>query len=246
MKIFIFISCFILPFVINAQIINIESIRLLDTNSYVIKPSTSLFYNEDISDKIEFKFDLPFSLKFNRHKMLGLTSYHLFQVDDVKSIDNILVHLRYNYEINHILIGELFAQTRSDDFLGIYIRQLLGGGLRYKILFNDKTKLFFGTFVMYEYEKMDDGTLHYSNRMSDYISLVIGKSKQLSSVIYYQPKLNDFSMFRFAWSSKLNLKISKKFSAFIVFDMSYDSHRPEGIRKLVKTIRNGIQITIKK
>ena len=128
-----------------------------------------------------------------------------FGWDEGKRIFNqALLHLRHVHSLNDLLQIEVFTQTDFNKKRLLEGRELIGGGLRYKILTFDNAKFRLGASYFYEHEKYDvptnsiHGSNLFANRLSAYLTfeLEIKDDVKLITVNYFQPQIGEWEDFR--------------------------------------------------
>jgi len=128
-------------------------------------------------------------------------------------------HFRYNRKTNKHLALEGFLQGQYDKVYKVDFRGLVGAGARFKLtkpkVVNDtiieKSRVYFGSLLMYEYEKAsetDRSVICKDLRSSNYLTFSFYPINNFSiiSTTYYQPKVDLLKDYRL--SSVINLKIS--------------------------------------
>ena len=149
--------------------------------------------------------------------------------------NNIYLHIRHIHALNaKTLRAEGFVQVQSDRFKQIRRRSLLGADLRYKLEFLKNAKGYIAGGLMGE--KIDYISTVDSDenniRVSSYLSYSIDLTKdaQLSALVYYQPKVDDFNDYINTNKVTLELKVYKEL--YLNFGISYDidSKPPVGVK----------------
>ena len=167
-------------------------------------------------------------------------------------------HVRYNREFNEKFAGELFAQVEFDEFLRIDLRQLAGVGGRFGLLQSDTTSIHAGLGYMLEDERYDPDEVveeeleQLAHRATSYFALVHANEEETHEArftAYFQPRLTDFSDYRFITDAELELALTEKIAVEIGVTVRMDSDPPvvlEGeseIRPLDTTTSTGFSIT---
>src|SRR6201999_4125061 len=107
-----------------------------------------------------------------------------------------------NYKLNSWLYAETFGQVQQDRFQRLRLRNIEGVGPRFAIRESKALDLYYGTSYMFEYEALSPqkpmqpppaGTI--AHRWSNYISFMINidSRTRFTSVLYVQPRFDDFS-----------------------------------------------------
>lgn len=191
-------------------------------------------------------------LNYNR-----LNSYSFFVFtggygwNDGKQFSNELIsHIRNVEELNNFLQFEAFVQFDYNKKRKLLSRELIGGGLRYKILTTDKFKFRAGTSYFFEIEEYDlpSESVHGRNvnahRFSSYstFELVLAPNTQFTSVTYFQPDLANLDDYRLISENTLGFVITKHLSFNVWFNIRYDTVPPDGINNLDTITKVGISI----
>ncbi len=162
-----------------------------------------------------------------------------FGWDDGKRIFNqALLHLRHVHSLNDLLQIEVFAQTDFNKKRLLEERELIGAGLRYKILTFDNTKFRLGASYFYEHEKYDvpansiHGSNLFANRLSTYLTfeLEIKEDVKLITVNYLQPQIGKWEDFRITSDLSLLVGLTSFIDLSVGFSLRYDAEPPETIK----------------
>ncbi|MFT4805678.1 MAG: hypothetical protein ACI9YE_002901, partial [Psychroserpens sp.] len=137
-------------------------------------------------------------------------------------------HLRYNRKISERVKWEAFTQAQYDAISEIDFRGLIGTGPRFKLTKSDDYRFYLGTLIMYEYEKASSVISNRTQndlRGSVYLSFSLYPTETISiiSTSYYQPKLNEFSDYRFSSNTSLLFEIFKNLAFKTNFNFFYDA-----------------------
>ena len=162
-----------------------------------------------------------------------------FGWDDGKRIfDQALLHFRHVQSISELIQSEAFAQIDFNKSRLLNERELLGGGLRFKVLRADIFKLRVGASYFYEIERYDvpDNSAHgrklFANRISTYFTFEyeIKDDIKLISIIYLQPQIGKWDDFRVLSDNSLIVKLSSFVDLKTSFNLRYDAKPPETIK----------------
>ena len=188
-------------------------------------------------------------------KTKSSTTFFVFEsdyewVDNKRSSDEGLFHIRYIHELVDSFEVEAYGQINYDKKLLITNRELVGAGLRYKLFDFDKSDVSIGTGFMFEHENYDvsENSFHPSevkiSRWSNYISFYfqLNQSVTLGGVIYYQPMFSNFSDYRLLNESSLIVGLSKLFSLTVNFKIRHDYLPPDGIEQTDTETNLGIAV----
>jgi hypothetical protein len=153
-------------------------------------------------------------------------------------VGQILAHLRHVITTANLLQIELFTQFDNNKKRLLLARELLGGGLRFRMLKTEHFKFRLGTAYMFETERYDlpENALHPKttslNRFTSYITLSFELNKTISliSTTYYQPNITDFNDYKLFSENALLVDAGEVFDFFIKFNLRYDSRPPDTIK----------------
>lgn len=164
-----------------------------------------------------------------------------FGWDDGERIFNqTLFHLRHVETINELIQIEAFTQFDFNKSRLLSERELIGAGLRFKILTLNDFKFRLGISYFYEHERFDlpdyseHGNNLYTNRFSTYLTFEydIKDEIKLISITYYQPQINKFSDFRILSDNSLFVGLSSFVDLKTGFSLRYDAKPPETIKSI--------------
>lgn len=255
-----FLTLFALILSLNsyAQVVNIESRRLQTDSVFVFLGNVSLSFNDNNGSQVfQFGTGLTSQLKPKDSKkiFLLLGNYNLIKVDGVDFNNSWFLHFRFRYKFSDLFRFESFIQSQHDGLLDVNARNLIGAGIRLKLIGvepdkdekEDSTiKLYLGNAYMYEEEKSDAFDRRFSNhRHSSYLSFTYnaGNGKvSILNAIYYQPLYKDFSDYRFLEQFKIEVPISKTLDFSCLFDYYLDSVTPLDRKQYSSTLRFGFNI----
>lgn len=153
-------------------------------------------------------------------------------------VGQLFAHFRHVITTGDLIQIELFTQFDNNKKRLLLARELIGGGLRFRILKTEFFKFRLGTAYMFEYEKYDlpENSIHpvttSLHRFTSYATFEFNINKTLSyiSTAYYQPALIDFNDYKLFSENALLIDAGKPFSFFIKFNLRYDSRPPDTIK----------------
>ncbi|MEO8231230.1 MAG: DUF481 domain-containing protein, partial [Ignavibacteriota bacterium] len=171
--------------------------------------------------------------------------------DGERIFNQALLHLRHVHSLNDLFQVEVFAQTDFDKKRLLEGRELLGGGLRYKILTFDNAKFRIGASYFYEHERYDvpansiHGSNLFSNRLSTYLTfeLEIKDDVKLITVNYFQPKIGEWEDFRITSDLSLIVGLTSFVDLSVSFSLRYDANPPETIKPTDTVTKFGFSFT---
>ncbi|WP_179022381.1 DUF481 domain-containing protein [Winogradskyella forsetii] len=250
MKSFILLIIFLITSFnsINAQIVNVESLRRIsDTSKWsgAANLDISLIKNTQSIFKITNKIRLQYNTEKNLY--LFINDLKLEQIEDNSFVNKGIQHLRYNRKIIERLKLEVFAQSQYDAISDIKFRGLLGIGPRFKLSKSRDYRFYLGTLLMYEHEESSDSNTEILRdvRGSAYFSCSLYPLEHISlvSTTYYQPLLKQFSDFRISNETSLGIKVLKNLLFKTTFTYNFDASPIIGIPKTQYELTNGIVYT---
>ena len=161
------------------------------------------------------------------------------------SVDKSFAHVRYNYEFENWLWGEVFAQAQSDAFQRLDLRNLFGAGPRFRVLHDLPAKEF---DALHRHRLHARARCHLSGRRLDPeptnqtiqvwhrmevttrpLQWEIDGRAILATTFYVQPAFDDFGDVRLLSETLFTFKIAKYFSSSIAITVRYDSEPPTGV-----------------
>lgn len=219
----------------NSQVVNIESKRMqTDSLRFVMRADLSASFNDNDGTYI-FQTGTSLSTQVKSkdlNKIFFLLGNHNLIRSEVKDFQNSwFLHFRYNHEITNLFRIESYIQTQHNKLLDVTTRNLIGAGVRFKLISKENTRLYFGNAYMYEVEEFEPlDQQFYNHRNSSYLSgtLSIPKMKlNIINTVYFQPAYSDFSDYRLLEQLKVNISLSKRLSFFTLLDYFFDSITPK-------------------
>ena len=234
------------------QLVNIESRRMqTDSIRFVLKNDFALSYNDNNGKYIyQISNGLSTQLKSKdlRKIFLLLGNYNIIRTKDTDFRNSWFLHFRVNYKLSNLFRVESFAQSQYDKLLDVNSRNLLGAGVRFKLVSKENLKLYIANAYMYEVERSDEfATNYFNHRNSSYLSLTwhFPKSKiTLLNTTYYQPLYKDFNDFRFLEQFKAEYEVSKNLKLFTLYNYYYDSVTPKDRAQYTSNVKFGLSVNL--
>lgn len=242
---FLFLS---IPFTINAQILNAESLRkVTDTSGWSGAASVNFALKRNVNDFFTISSNIHLQYKMNKHLVLFKNDIAFQKIEGNKFENSGIQHIRYNYRFHPKIAWEVFGQAQYNKVTLIDFRGLLGTGPRFKLTNSEKYKLYLGTLVMYEHEEVADGItpIQRDLRGSSYFSFSLYPNDRISivSTTYYQPRLDAFSDFRLSSQSSLLIDLFKNFAFKTTYTFIYDAFPAIGIPNSQYDFTSGVAYT---
>lgn len=281
----ILITFFCLSFCNAQMILNAESLRvdmLKGQNQWSGTVGLSLNFTKNVNEVYNFNTNVALGYNGGENLWMIISNLNFNKAEGVAFQNSGVQHLRYNREISKRFTIEAFLQGQYDEVSEIDFRGLAGLGPRFELTKKknepntstekdekQRSRLFLGTLVMYEYEKsleLDSKIIHRDFRSSNYLSFSFYPTDNVTiiSTTYYQPRVDKLKDYRV--SSEINFVMgfsSKKESASsgsgqdelkkgfwdklelnINFSYNYDAFPVISIPKTQYSISNGLSYTL--
>src|SRR5690554_1864897 len=157
-KFFTIIVLLSIPYSVNSQILNVESLRkVTDTSGFTGSVSLDFSIKKDLNEYFGFRTNIHLQYKMNKNLVLLKNDIEFQRIEGNKFANSGISHLRYNYKVFPRITWEVFAQAQYNKVSKIDFRGLLGTGPRFKLSTSERFNFYLGTLVMYEQEELDDG-----------------------------------------------------------------------------------------
>ena len=156
-------------------------------------------------------------------------------------------HLRMTKMISSKLFFEVFTQFGFNDFLLMKDRKLAGGGLRYKMVSNDRMNTFLGIGLMQENEIYDIVNEPEKKllRSTNYLrwNINIAENTEFNNTVYYQFSSSDINDYRLLYDGSIDFSVNENLSFFIELNYRYDNDPHGNMGKSYIQLNNGIEFT---
>jgi len=239
-----------------AQLVNIESQRMqTDSIRFVLK-SEFLFNYSNTDGTYIYRFDLGLATQYKslnlRDTYFFIGNYGLIRSAGLDYQNSWFVHFRYNRKLgdNGKFRAEAFVQDQNNQLLSINSRNLVGFGLRYKIVNSKIFQAYLGNSYMYEKEVSNEvDQTYYNNRNSTYLSLTLKlpESKlELINTFYFQPLYTDISNFRVLEQFKAEMPLFSNFKVSTLFNYFYNNLNPSGTSEFTSNLSVGLTYELDK
>lgn len=251
---------------LSGQIVNTERLRkYIGDKNLAINTGLNFSYDDNngqyvyrlnARSAILYKFRDKDSLLNNKILLNG--DYQLIRSENQDFKNNWFVHLRFNKEFTNVFRMEAFLQSQENRLLSISSRNLIGGGVRLKLVeaIKDSTTekslhLYLGMSYMYEIEKSERFDVDFNNhRISSYLTVAFdfGKGKpKFDNTLYVQPLFKDFDNYRMSEEFSANFPFSE--SEHVTFNLLFNYFRnnrtPIGESEYQSTISFGLSYNFK-
>ena len=196
--------------------------------------SDFLFNYSNTDGTYIYRFDFNLTTQYKTKKLNNIfffnVNYGLIRSKGQDYQNYWFVHARYNRKLSKLFRVEAFIQDQSNELLSINSRQLLGAGIRLKVLENETIHVYLGNSYMYEKEKSDIVNESYFNsRNSSYLSLSLELPKTklaLINTFYFQPLYTDINNYRILEQFKAEMPLIGNFKVSALFSYFYNNISP--------------------
>ena len=171
-----------------AQVVNIEEQRITGTNDSThwyghLRGGMSLVKVKQQSLQLQGQVKIQY--KTDPHLTLLLLNINLLRAGNQDFARQAFAHLRYNYKLSETWTAEAFAQIQTSPIQLLEQRNLLGTGLRWRLLKspNGRQRIYLGTAWLWEENRFKEGLGGSAwHRSSNYISATLRPSKQFAII----------------------------------------------------------------
>lgn len=164
-------------------------------------------------------------------------------VHDVETKRATLGHLRHNYLLSDRWATLSFLQHYKNPFQRLDSRFLIGLGGRWRAVKKEKTLIYLGSAYMWEQEKIQGEEGHEKDqRLSGYVSLETDLSEDVvvDFLVFYQPRVNDFSDWRFYGEAAIEVELTGALSLFVSYKLEHNSTPPQGVEQTDWSTKTGL------
>lgn len=150
-----------------------------------------------------------------------------------------LAHLRHVVTTGKLLQLEFFSQFDYNKDRLLLERELLGTGIRLRLISSDSFKFRYGIAYMFENEVYDlpaislHGKNSSSHRISSYFtfSFMLQENLNFVSVTYFQPDIKEINDYKLISENALVVILGKLVDLNIKFNLRHDSRPPDTIKE---------------
>jgi len=187
------------------------------------------------TDLFQVGGDLGAGLLTDHHWFRAYLGFERMERKGKDILDNRYLHLRYNYRFGPRLRTFHFFQIQANENLLLDRRQLLGSGLRYRLLGGSTNRLEIGSGIMWEVEHLKKDRLASTEdaetetaRMSNLLvgSGALGDGNRWVTVVYYQPNVEDFGDYRLSGEFGIAAGLSDSLHLDMTLTWRHDSKAP--------------------
>lgn len=231
----------------QGQLINVEKKRVMGKNGVAGSITLGGSWVENVNRIVSFENNITLQYARGAHLFMILNDIDIIQVNDDNLANHGYQHVRYNYTFkdSSAITLELFAQHQDDKIKKLEQRIITGGGFRFRLIHTDYLYLYFAPLVMYEHEQYTENvnpTFDYF-KLDAYLVMSVRLADKLkfSTITYYQPAFSDWSKFRIAHDSGLDIPLVKNLKFRASFNFTYDSYPGDEIPEVFSKFKNSIR-----
>ncbi|WP_339704585.1 DUF481 domain-containing protein [uncultured Kriegella sp.] len=236
----------------NSQLVNIESKRMQrDSVRFALKSDLLFDYTDNNGSYIlQVGSNLTTQLKSKDLKKIYffIGNYNLIRSKDEDFQNSWFLHFRYNQKLSNLFRLEAFLQNQNNTLLTITSRNLIGAGIRLKLISKENTKAYFGNAYMYEIEKTDDPYQQfYNHRNSSYLSITHALEQvrlDFTGTVYFQPLYRYIGNHRILCQLKAEMPLTKVLSVSALYNYFYSSFSPDSENDRSSNISLGLTFTL--
>lgn len=180
----------------------------------------------------------------DHQRFRAIIGYELSRNDGRDTSEDLTAHLRHNYGIRRWVSTIAFSQYQSNPFQDLETRILLGGGLRFDLVSNEKRRFAIGVSGMFESEELTDASTSETARLSTFLDFTRDLKQYLrfSIVGWYQPDFTDFADTRASAIADLDIDLVGPLILVTGATFKYDSRPPVGIEEIDWSLRTGLKL----
>jgi len=225
---------------LQAQIVNVELQRMQNDSIKLAGHAAASFQYQQNNKKELLQLNISAAVQLRskclKDVLLILGSYELSKSNTSTLSNAGFAHLRYTRKFNKFFRWEVFTQYQSNPVLLLKMRALAGTGPRFKIANKPKLKSSVGTLYMFEHEESSETIpkTYNHHRLSAYFTLtwtLPGNVCELSTITYYQPRIDFFNDFRLTHQSAISFALGKHIALVAGLRYLYDAFPPEDVVK---------------
>ena len=230
-------------------VINTEKLIGESDNRFQLIFSPTLDFQKGNSDITEFTYSFTSLYKLtSRHwiKATGGSDIIKESGDDITN-DNFF-QIRHTFGLNNWSHTFAFFQSQNSFNLKIKQRQLIGGGVRFKLKKSEKFKFDIGAGVMNEKEEYNDANYEKQDKIRA-TTMIVAKMNlfniDFKNITYYQPNLQTLSDYRVFSEFDMGFEINEWLGYEINYIVRYDNNPPDFLENNIDHyITSGFNIKI--
>jgi hypothetical protein len=228
----------------DAQILNTLS-GFDDTAGWQGEASAFVRVSGGNTDVQNYFTDAAGQWQGDRQRIRAIVGYELSRNDGRETSEALTAHLRHNYRIRQGVSTIAFSQFQRNPFQNLRARILLGGGLRFDLVSNEKRRFAIGMSGMFESEELTDARTSTTTRLSTFLDFTRDLKQYLRFAIvgWYQPDLSDVSDTRASAIADLDIDLVGPLVLVTGATFKYDSQPPDGIKEIDWSVRTGLKLS---
>jgi hypothetical protein len=181
----------------------------------------------------------------DHQRVRAIVGYDLSRNDGRDTSEDLIAHLRHNYRFSRWGSTLGFGQYQRNPFQALRARVLLGGGLRFDLVSNEKRRFAIGVSGMYESEELTDSSTSQTMRLSTFLDFTRDLKQYLrfSIVGWFQPDVSDFADARASVIADLDIDLVGPLVLVTGATFKHDSRPPEDIEEIDWSLRTGLKLS---
>jgi len=223
-----FTSFVIYGTILQAQLVNIESKRMQTDSTRFVLSSDLLFNYTDNNGEYIMQASANSSAQFKSKDFKSIYflvgNANLIRSKDEDFQNSWFIHARFNRKLSDFVRTEAFVQSQNNQKLTITQRNLVGVGLRLKLVATNTTRAYFGNSYMYEIEIIGSPEQRFNNqRNSTYLSVnrsFTDLNLDIIGTFYFQPLYKNLANHRILSQFKAEIPLTKKISLAALYNYS--------------------------
>lgn len=237
-------SLFMVPFLLEAQIMNIEKYRLDKDTSKIWMGNIGfgVASKKQQNTVNQYNANLNITYLSKHHSYMAINYFNLQQLNKASFISEGYAHIRLNFYRKNLISYEPYAQYQYDLGRGLLFRNLYGMSCRLNLFRNrskeakDKLNVGIATGLMYEEEFWKGNVLRFAEEGDSthahtrfiksstniFVKAALHEKITLYGTIYYQARFEKFTYPRIVSDIQLVFKITKSLSFSTQFASTLD------------------------
>lgn len=160
--------------------------------------------------------------------------------------DKGFAHVRHVWTFHDPVASFAFLQSDRNAFRDLQLRSLAGGGAQVRLWRNDWTEGTLGAGAMAEYQLLSpdavDSDAGWHPRGNSFLTMAVSRDGQveLASTSFFQPRLDDWSNWRFLEELALTVDLTARLDLSVVAKLEVDSQPVLGNERYDLSVTNGL------
>ena len=223
-----FASFVIYGTILQAQLVNIESKRMQTDSTRFVLSSDLLFNYTDNNGEYIMQVSANSTVQFKSKDFKSIYflvgNANLIRSKNEDFQNSWFIHARFNRKLSDFVRTEAFVQSQNNQKLTITQRNLVGVGLRLKLVATNTTRAYFGNSYMYEIEAIGLPEQRFHNhRNSTYLSVnrsFADLNLDITGTFYFQPLYKNPANHRILSQFKAEIPLTTKISLAALYNYS--------------------------